>query len=138
MSDKDSAPGWVERIANRLGELMALQEERTRAQIAAGLTETRNALRLRGARSEPLTSSRLVSGGNARLVGWSLLATDEVTVTFFDGRSDAMGDQLAAVAIPAGGSSNVAMPGGGVSITEGCYAVVTGAVTGAVYLGAVD
>ncbi len=140
-SDKDSAPGWVERIANRLGELMALQEERVRSQIAAGLVETRNALRLQGARSEPLNGSRLLWGGSGRLVGWSLRATGgAVAVTLHDGRPETLGDVLAVIDLAAGQSATVGLPGSGVSVTEACSAVVTGAgtVSGAVFLGAKD
>ncbi len=136
---RDDGTGFAERIANRLGELFALQEERTRAQIAAGLIETRNALRLQGARSESLDRSRQVSGGNARLVGWSLRAAGgAATVTLHDGRVESLGDVLASVGLAADGASSTEWLGGGVSITEGCYAVVTGNVSGAIYLGGQD
>jgi hypothetical protein len=137
VSDKDGR-GFAEKIADKLGELFALQEERTRTQIAAGLVETRNALRLRGARSVPVAGSQLVNGGPGRLTGWSLRAAAgaPADVTFRDSR-DAFGDPVAVVTIPAGATSNHALPG--VSVTEALYIDVTaGAVSGSVHLGAVD
>jgi hypothetical protein len=137
-NDKDSSPGWIERLANRLGELMALQEERVRSQIAAGLVETRNAVRLQGSRSEMLTASRRLSGGDARLVGWSIRAdSGPASVTFYDGSAESLGDVLAVVDL-IDAESETQHLGGGVSITNGCYAQVVGTVTGAVYFGAKD
>lgn len=130
----------TDRIADRLGELFALQGDRIRDEIRAGLQETSNALRLRGARNRPLYPDALVWGGPGRLVGWSIRATGgAVSVTLHDGR-DTAGEVLAVIDVPAGESTQGALPGGGVSITEALYADVSGAgaVQGSIYLGAVD
>ena len=135
--------GLAESIADKLGELFALQEERTRSQIAAGLVETRNALRLLGARSVPLNSyagTQSVWAGPGRLVGWSVRANGgPASLTFYDGRPDALGDVVAVLNLSGDGvASNHGAAGAGISITEACSVVVTGNVTGAVYLGAKD
>lgn len=134
----------AETIADKLGELFALQEERTRAQIDAGLIQTRNALRLQGARTVTLNGNagtQSVWAGPGRLVGWSVLAgASPVTVSIYDGRPDSYttADLVAVFALTAGQSANHA-GGGGVSITEACTVVVAGGtVTGAIHLGAKD
>lgn len=128
----------AEAIADRLGDLFALQADELRATIAAGLAETNNALRLQGARNRPIYPNSVAWAGSGRLVGWSLAGgASGGTVTVYDSR-DTFGEVLAVVQLDANKTSNHGLPGGGVSITEACFVAVTGTVTGSLYLGAVD
>lgn len=130
----------TEKIADRLGELFALQGERIRATIAAGLVETKNALRLRGARVVGVIPNAPLVPAACRLVGWSLRAGSggPAVLALYDAR-EAFGEPVAVVTIPADGTDNHSFPGGGVSITEALFfAVTSGTVAGSLYLGAVD
>jgi hypothetical protein len=128
----------AEAIADRLGELFALQGDRIRDEIRAGLEQTNNALRLQGARNRPIYPNTVAWAGSGRLVGWSIAGgASGGTVTVYDSR-DTSGEVLAVVAVGADETHNHGLPGGGVSVTEACFVAVTGSVTGSLYLGAKD
>lgn len=126
-------------IADKLGELFALQGDRIRDEIRSGLAQTNNALRLQGARNRPIYANTVAWAGSGRLVGWSIRGDDAAasTITLHDGRDDG-GELLAVLTVGPGEVSNHSLPGGGLSITEACFVKVAGAVTGSLYLGAVD
>jgi len=132
---------WQDDLTRVIGEL-PLAFEKIRTELAEGVQQYQNAVRLRGARYVPIgTGGRpLVYAGPGRLVGWSLHATGgAVTVVLRDSR-DGGGDAIGAIELAAGTSQTVPAPGGGVSFVEGLFAVVSGAGTleGSVWLGAVD
>lgn len=111
-------------------------------QMSTDLAESLNGVLLRGARSVPVglaqgATARATSSGG-RLVGWSLRETAGAVavVRLYDGRStDA---PLVAVANLAASASDTTWLGG-VSLTEGLFVeVMSGAVEGAVYLGAAE
>lgn len=129
--------GYVDEKLAHLATTVALEAQRTREAFAAGQQETKDALRVTGARATPFRPT--VTSAAGRLVGWSLLAgAAAATVVLHDGQT-ADGDVVAVVAIPANASTNHAIPGAGVSFVHGLFAEVTGGpVSGAVWLGAVD
>jgi hypothetical protein len=131
-----------ETIADRMGELFALQGAQLRAEIAAGMAQTTDAIRLRGARVVPLRpGAALAHTGPGRLVGWSLRDLNVAGasfVTLHDGRSTD-GPVLAVIDLEAPTTTQTVWLGpGGVSITEAVFVSVTGSVTGSLYIGAVD
>lgn len=133
--------GWVEDTLERLASTVALEGEKTRLEMAAGLAETQRGLRIDGARARQVVPNAVNDVAGGRLVGWSVRAVGgDVTLTFHDGH-DAGGDVIAATADLAAGASetHTAMPAG-VSYVEALYIEVTGTgtVTGAVWIGAVD
>jgi hypothetical protein len=129
--------GYVDEKLAHLATTVALEAQRTREAFAAGQQETKDALRVTGARATPLRPTVTSAGG--RLVGWSLLAgAADATVVFHDGQT-ADGDVVAVAKIPANDSRTAPIPGAGVAFVHGLFAEVTGGpVTGAVWLGAVD
>lgn len=130
--------GMAQDIADKLGELFALQGDRIRDEIRSGLAQTNNALRLQGARNRPIYPNSVAWAGSGRLVGWSIRGgAGGGVVTLHDGRDDS-GEVLAVLNVAADETSNHGLPGAGVSITEACFVKVTGSVSGSLYLGAVD
>lgn len=130
--------GYVEDKLAHLAATIALEGDRTREAFAAGLAETKEGLRVTGARYVPIRPK--VTSAAGRLVGWSLYsATDAAVITFHDGQT-VDDDVIAVVTIAPGGSATVPLPGAGVSFVHGLFAEIdsAGAVTGAVWLGAVD
>lgn len=129
----------IEAMLERVVDAVDRAGEKWHAAIRAGMSETTNAMRVRGGRGVPFTSSRLINAGPARLTGWSILNTgaDPVTVQWNDGR-DSSADFLGGVTIPAGASSTVVLPSPGVSAGEAVSVTSSGPVTGTTYLGAVD
>lgn len=128
-----------EKLLDTLHRLDASLERRD-AGMQAALSETQNAIRLRGARAVPAgdVGRPLLWAGPGRLVGWSLTAVGgPAVVTLRDGR-DTTGDPIASIAIDQDGTAQLWAGPGGVSFGEGLYADVNGNVTGAVWLGAVD
>lgn len=112
-------------------------------QMQTDLAESLNGVLLRGARPVQIgtaagATNRPTSSGG-RLVGWSIRETTGTTpavLRFYDGRgSDA---PLVAVANLAGGGSATHWLGSGISLTEGLYVDITGAIEGAAYLGAAE
>jgi hypothetical protein len=130
----------VNRLLENIAEKVTLSGELVRDEIRAGLSQTRNALRVQGATARPIYPNTVAHAGPARLVGWSFRETTgsaPATVTVYDSR-DASGDVLATVNVAAGASSNHGVPVSGVSAGEAVFVAVTGAVLGSIYLGAVD
>ena len=118
---------------------LPMELERIRSELQAGLSQFHNGNRVTGARYLP-ANRPLVSGGNGRLVGWSVRAAGgPVSLTLRDGR-DGAGDVVAVLELAAGEDSTETLPGGGVSFGEALSAEVTGggALQGAFYVGAVD
>lgn len=128
-------------------EAIPVQFARMQDELAAGLQEFHNGQELRAARPLQIGATganTLAWAGPARLVGWSVRATDgPMTVLLRDARSDS-GDILAAIELAAGQSQTVWLGPGGVSAGEGIYVQAvqavpaTGAIQGAIYLGSVD
>lgn len=135
---------WADGLAERFGTEL----EKVRAEIRAGLAETRNAMRVGGHRSAPLLPNALASTSGGRLVGWSIRetsGTNPVVVTLYDGR-DVTADVLAVVPLPAGGAATASLGLPGVSFGDGLYvgtstapgSATAGAAAGAVWFGSVD
>lgn len=134
--------GWVEDKLEHLSSVVALEGERTRIEMAAGLADTLRGLRIDGARYRPIVPNAVNDNAGGRLVGWSLRADGgDVTVTLHDGYS-ADADTVATVALAAGQSDTVTVMPAGVSYVDALYAEVTstgaGVVAGALWIGAVD
>lgn len=135
----------AQKALDNLAERVVLEGERVRAELRAGLEETRNGQRIVGARAAALpigTPTFRAANGRGRLCGWSLRETtgnagSPAVVTVYDGL-DASADVLAVVSIPAGTSANQAPALPGVSFGDGVYVAVSGAVVGSLYFGAVD
>jgi hypothetical protein len=130
----------VEKVTEAVSERFALEGEKVRDEFRAGLKETRDAVRVAGARYAPIYPNSLAASSPGRLAGWSVRETTGTTpavVTVYAGR-DPQADVLATVALAAGGSSNHSIGGAGVSFGDGAYVAVTGAVVGSLYFGAVD
>jgi hypothetical protein len=130
----------VTSIVEKVAERVALEGEKIRDEVRAGLKETRDTLRVAGARYAPIYPNSVAASSGGRLVGWSIRETAgaAAVVTVYSGR-DVYGDVIATVSLAANGSS-VHFPGGGsgVSFGDGAYVAVTGAVVGSLYFGAVD
>jgi hypothetical protein len=128
-------------IIDHVAGEIAGSEQRILSRVAAGLTETRNGLRVAAARPVPIIPNRPVNSGPARLVGWSVRASGgPATLTVYDSRDDS-GDVLAVVQLATDGATgNHWMGPAGVSAGEAVSVYVTGAgtVTGSLYLGSVD
>lgn len=138
----------AQKALDSLAERVVLEGERVRAELQAGLTETRNAVAITAARSVPLPqTSQLLLAGRGRLTGWAVrVRGGTVLVTLRDGRDNGA-EELAAFTMAnngeAVGSSAYSYPGAGVTVTEGLYfdlTVVSGTpvLGGALYFGAVD
>lgn len=129
----------TQRVVDDVAERIALEGEKVRDEIRAGLAETRNGLRVTGARYVPIYPNSLAAASAGRLVGWSVRETAgaAAVVTVYAGR-DANADVLATIPLAANGGSTHLPGGPGVSFGDGAYVAVTGAITGALYLGAVD
>jgi hypothetical protein len=135
--------GWVENKLENIVTTVALEGERTRVEMAAGLAQTQRGLRIDGARYRTLpagaSSSQLV-GAPCRLVGWSILAESQpVRLLLRDGRGTA-GDVVTVIDLAAGESDNQTFGGSGVAFTDAMWVDITGTgtLTGSLYLGAVD
>ena len=139
---------WQDELLKAVGGIPVALEQ-MRAEMAVGLGEFHNGLRLQGARATSVGAGgrTLVSAGAGRLVGWSLRAVaGMVTVNLRDGR-DASGDLLATIEL-ADDSADLPTAStqwfgpGGVSFVEGLYVEVEagsdGTLIGAVYTGAKD
>jgi hypothetical protein len=130
----------VEKWFDALGDRVAEEGSRVRAVLEAGLAQTANANRLRGARPLQVRNG-LLWGGPGRLAGWSVWANGgPVRLILHDGR-DTGGDVLAVVDLidQENDTTNLVAPAG-VSFGEALYAEIigTGALIGAVYTGAHD
>lgn len=130
---------WQDDLKDAIASI-PLSLDRMRSELSVGLGEFQNGIRLRGARNIPVGTGvrQLAYAGTGRLVGWSLRATDAITVTVHDGR-DASGDTLAVLDLAAGTDTQWFGPGG-ISFVEGLYVDIDGdaELTGSVWVGAVD
>jgi hypothetical protein len=134
---------WQDDLTQAIAQIpLAIEQNRT--ELATGVAQFQNGIRLQGARYQPVGASQggrnLPWAGQGRLVGWSLRATGgAVSVDLRDSRDDA-GDTIATIDLAAGSSQTIWLGPGGISIVEGLRVVPSGAgvLTGAVYIGAVD
>lgn len=138
---------WVEEKIEHIGAMVALEAERTRDDIAAGLAQTQRGLRVDGSAYRPLpVASGVLYGGARRLVGWTARetgGTNPVSVDLYDGTDPGAVDPARLVAtftVPAGGAVAYTSTRAGISFGDGLYAVVSGsgALRGAALIGAVD
>lgn len=117
------------------------------SQMRADMAETLGGIMLRSARAVPLTVvPSLLSGSPGRLVGWSLHETTGANpwlVKLHNGTDS--GAEVVAIAGGGGGTVDTKVfSAGGISFTEGLYlevvtgAGLSGAIEGAIYLGAAD
>jgi hypothetical protein len=140
--------GWVEDKIEHLATTVALEGERTRTEVAAGLAQTQRGLRVDGAAPRPLptVSGLLYAGGPKRLVGWTARetgGTNPVSVDLYDGTDAGAVDPARLVVtftVPTGGTDKLNLMPAGVSFGEGLYAVIsgTGVLRGVALIGAVD
>jgi hypothetical protein len=135
--------GWVENKLEHIAATVALEGERTRTDMQAGLAQTQRGLRVDAARYRTLpagASSSPLVGAPCRLLGWSILAESQpVRLLLRDGRSSS-GDIVVVIDLAAGESDNQTFGGSGVAFTEALWLDVTGSgtLTGSLYFGAVD
>lgn len=139
--------GWVEDKIEHLATTVALEGERTRNEMAAGLAETQRGIRVDGATYRPLPAAGgVVYGGTRRLVGWTAReagGANPVSVDLYDGGDAGAIDPARLVAtftVPAGGAVAPNFMPAGISFGEGLFAVVsgTGVLRGVALIGAVD
>jgi hypothetical protein len=131
--------GYIEDKLQHVAATVALEGDRTRAAMALGLQETRQGLRITGARykTAPATSSVLNNGGG-RLAGWSIFANGApIRYVFHDG-FDASADVIAVVDLANQEQETQWLGGAGVTFTEALFVEVIGAgpALGAVYIAA--
>lgn len=130
--------GFIEDKLHHVAATVALEGERTRAAVSAGLEETQRGLRIDGAGYKPVAENRVNYNGARRLVGWSLRAvTADVVVNIRDGLNIS-GDPLASFTVTsAGAGSTVSLPTGGVAFTDGLFVETTtsggGSLVGALW-----
>lgn len=139
----------AQQFVDKVAEHVSLEGARVREEFRAGLAETRNAVKVRGARLVPLYGQTgVVAGGSGRLVGWTVRETGGTAgavLTIYSGR-DATADVLGVVVLPAGGGQTLGLPGAGVFWEDGVSFAVTappgagtpGTVAGSLYVGSVD
>lgn len=128
-------------LADRIADVVGAEGARVRAELAAGLQQTVNGLRVTAGRPAPFLPNALNSTARGRLVGWSLRETagNPATVTLYAARDAGDPNTVLAVIPLTANAGATLLPGSpGVSFGDGLYAAVSGAVTGALYFGAVD
>jgi hypothetical protein len=131
----------IEHLADRIADAVALEGQRVRAELAAGLSDTVNGLRVTAARPAKLNPNALNATSAGRLVGWSLRETSggaPAVVTIYDGREAASADPIVTLPLLAGGGATQMPAATGVSFGDGLFVQVTGAVVGSLFFGAVD
>jgi hypothetical protein len=133
--------GIVEDKLKHVVDTILTEGDRTRAAVSLGVQETRQGLRVTGARYKPVPAgSGLLNNGPGRLAGWSIYANGApVRYVFHDGR-DASADPIAVVDLANQEQETQWLGGAGVTFTEALYLEVigTGPGLGAVYLAAHD
>jgi hypothetical protein len=136
--------GWIDdKIEGKLAELavgVATEGQRTRLELASALAESVRGLRIDGALPRVVRANASNYSAGGRLVGWSVQATGgPVRILLHDGQ-DASGDVVAIVDLADQENQSQWMGPGGVSFVDGLYAECTGtgALTGSVWIGAVD
>lgn len=130
-----------EKGADALVERFGLEFERLRDEVRAGLSQTRNALRVSGHRPVPIIANATATTEAGRLVGWTIRetsGTNPATVEVYGSRGDASGDLLLTIQLTAGTSTTHIGGLPGVSFGDGAFVAVTGAVKGSLFLGVVD
>lgn len=133
-------------LDNKINERVAealLEVQKHTAQVAAGLTQFNNGVRLTGARPLPVNTHGRLWGGSGRLVGWSVYAKGgPVEVLVRDSRVGGAGDPLSGFNLVDGEESAIWLGPGGVSFGEGIFLdLQAGALTalrGSLWIGAVD
>jgi hypothetical protein len=139
--------GWVEDKLESVAATVALEAERTRDALSAGLAETQRGMRVDGAAYRPLPpAGGVVYGGARRLVGWSVRetgGTNAASVDLYDGGDAGAIDPTRLVGtftVPAGGSIVAHQMPAGIAFVQGLFAVITGTgvLRGALWIGAVD
>jgi hypothetical protein len=138
-----------DKIDQRVAEAL-LEVQKHTAQVAAGLAQFNNGIRLEGARPRDASAHQRIWGGIGRLVGWSLYAKGgPVELLIRDARVSGTGDPLAGINLADGASSVHWLGPGGVGFGDGVYLDVQGAdatsiaasfakLRGTIWLGAVD
>lgn len=133
--------GWVEEKIEHLASTVALEGERTRLELSAGLAESVRGLRIDGALPRPARVNAMQYSSGGRLVGWSLIATGGPVRVFLRDGNDSSGDVVAVIDLLDGENQTQWVGPGGISFVDGLYAdapITTGALTGSVWIGAVD
>jgi hypothetical protein len=130
----------IEQRIEKLGGAISLEALRTREAVATAFAQTQRGLVVQGALARSVVGGAVNINGGGRLVGWSLLATGgPVRIVLHDGRApDA--DVIAVIDLADSENQSQWMGPGGVSFTEALYVETsgTGALTGALHIGAVD
>jgi hypothetical protein len=131
--------GAVRQNLEAIAASTQLRVEELHAELSAGLAQFQGALRIDGARYVDVASrGGQLSNGRTRLVGWSVRAGGAAASANLR-HGDALGDVVACIDLDAGKSATHTLTGPGVSLPAGLYVeLLTGALTGAVHLGAVD
>lgn len=140
----------VEKMADRVGELFALQGDQLRAEIAAAMQATTNALKMRGAipKTPPAgAGSALLLAAPGVLMGWTLrnsAGVGNVTLNLWDSRdTSGQADRQLVGTCSIGASSDWQQaeawfgPGGvsfGDALTAEVLATGGGLLAGVVYL----
>lgn len=130
-------------LLEHIAGAFALEGERIRDELRAGMAATDRGNRIDGARYRPLPTyaNQPTWNGPARLVGWSLYARGQAARMVVHDGHDSSGDVVAVVDLASLEHDSQWFGPSGVSLTEAVYLEVIGDalnVTGAVYLGAVD
>lgn len=131
----------VEKLFDKLGDLIAEEGARVRALVQSGLTQSKEAQWINAARPEPIRANTRNATSRGRLVGWSVrenAATPGPAVVTVYAGPDNNSDVIATCALTAGGSVTHLPGGPGVFFGDGgLFVAVTGSVVGALYFGAV-
>lgn len=137
--------GTLDKLMDHVATRFAASTEILRAEIASGLSSTRNGLKVRAATAQQFLPNNRVNAGACRLNGWTLtVAGGTARVTLTDARSADGGDVLGVITLATDGASSTHWMGpGGVSAGEGVWAAVTvltgtPVVTGSLFFGVVD
>jgi len=128
-------------LIEKLTSTIVQESEKTRIALSAAFADSLRGQRITGALPRPLTANAVNNTAGGRLAGWSLRAdTSTATINLYDGPAADPARYLATIELAAGSSQTEWFGPGGISFVDGLYVEVTGtgAVTGAVWIGAVD
>lgn len=128
-------------LIEKLTSTIVQESEKIRIALSAAFADSLRGQRITGALARPLTANALNYTAGGRLVGWSVRAdTNPATINLYDGPAADPARYLGTIELAAGSSQTQWFGPGGVSFVDGLYAEVTGtgAVTGSVWIGAVD
>lgn len=134
--------GYVEKHLEHLAATFALEQQLTRSSLEALFQQSIRGNRITGAAYRPLLAG-VTYAGSGRLLGVSARETSgqALSVDLYDaggaGSASEAARLVATFELPAGGSVLLSLPGDGVAIVDGLYAVLTGsgAVLGALWVG---